>query len=643
MLACHIFLDNDKDTQTLVEVIILQVLLAYGVIIFVIELRKRILFRQELSHALFEQLPAHSMDRREFEQSNCDAISANLIVYGVDNELDKEGTAEGESNIMEHDLCTRLFQCFNCICCGTILQCWVQCFGTCAIAQESREINRLLLANHNKNTIHNIDYLSYEPYSNYYPRLMNLRFNRNKNLFWHIGTLSKLSKSLFKMLLCVCIGFIILALFELTDDDFEFEFKDMGVFVLTLSQAFLILYFVHWKWNRFDLSFDAVVKYFASGFLLSTFLAFFFELFVSFIIKACLYIIIFTFFPNEMVKSSRKLQNAGEDYMEDDVSPYNDDYGRTYNESQSTEENPTSEFENNHPVLAIAMYFCNAFLVAALVEELSKYFGKKSCVFFNMYFQFLIITKLLGYAMVEHPDLIVGYNVEDDLKQQSATEISNTPEGEDQAVAVDQTNNDTESLVEYDDVSWAPGINDTENAPTCVDVVTGATISSSMSNNRSLNSIGAGITVAMVAVAIGFACCENLIYIFIYTKGTPTAEMTILFARSVFPVHPLCAAIQSIGVCKQKLEKDSSYKLGSIISMPVFIHGLFDFCLMSIGVLVNVYGEESLVVTILSFFAPVTIVITGFWFYFFQSELQVQRLNDLDSVIIADELSNVIT
>ena len=37
---------------------------------------------------------------------------------------------------------------------------------------------------------------------------------------------------------------------------------------------------------------------------------------------------------------------------------------------------------------------------------------------------------------------------------------------------------------------------------------------------RSLSSIRAGITVAMVAVALGFQCCENILYIFIYNRSS---------------------------------------------------------------------------------------------------------------------------
>ena len=37
---------------------------------------------------------------------------------------------------------------------------------------------------------------------------------------------------------------------------------------------------------------------------------------------------------------------------------------------------------------------------------------------------------------------------------------------------------------------------------------------------RSNASRGAAITITMVAVALGFACCENIVYIFIYSENT---------------------------------------------------------------------------------------------------------------------------
>lgn len=154
------------------------------------------------------------------------------------------------------------------------------------------------------------------------------------------------------MLLLASLGFVVLALFELLDNDFLFEFQDMGVFMLTFLQSFVVLYFIHWKWNRFDLSFDAVVKYFAAGFLLSTFLAFGFETLVSIILKLMLSIVIDIFFPSEIPLNERKMQED-QLYFNDDYYTDDDQFDDGGNQPKSEE---TSEFEKNHPGEFISFY-----------------------------------------------------------------------------------------------------------------------------------------------------------------------------------------------------------------------------------------------------------------------------------------------
>jgi hypothetical protein len=59
----------------------------------------------------------------------------------------------------------------------------------------------------------------------------------------------------------------------------------------------------------------------------------------------------------------------------------------------------------------------------------------------------------------------------------------------------------------------------------------------------------------MVTVALGFACAENLHYVFVYSPPGLDMEIITLVVRCMFPVHPLCAALQSIGVCRRELEQ----------------------------------------------------------------------------------------
>ena len=180
--------------------------------------------------------------------------------------------------------------------------------------------------------------------------------------------------------------------------------------------------------------------------------------------------------------------------------------------------------------LLVVVALLNAFAVAAMVEEITKYFG---------------------FWMVEHPDL-----------------------------ALAGTGNSSENAA------------DTETAPLIPSDTNDVSPSPTTSEPRTFKSVGAGITVAMVTTAMGFACCENFMYVFFYAHpSNPTTEITTLLARSIFPVHPLAAAIQSIGVCRRDLEKDQSMGFGWIILPAVILHGSFDFALMLLDLLYK--REES--------------------------------------------------
>ena len=177
----------------------------------------------------------------------------------------------------------------------------------------------------------------------------------------------------------------------------------------------------------------------------------------------------------------------------------------------------------------------------------------------------------------------------------------------------------------------------------------GGAAEASDENPKSLKSTGAGITVAMVSVALGFACCENLIYIFVYSPPSLDIEVATLFARSMFPVHPLCAAIQSIGVCRRDLEKDKRFGLGRIIFPAILLHGTFDFVLMLAAYFQqrdaikegNEDGgeedaqnddSEDIVSQLPSLIIGLMLVITGYNYYVVQSRAQNRRLIALDNV-----------
>jgi len=262
-------------------------------------------------------------------------------------------------------------------------------------------------------------------------------------------------------------------------------------------------------------------------------------------------------------------------------------------------------FNREYPFIAIVFLFFSAFGVAALVEELSKYFG---------------------FKIVDHPDFLQEDELRSaaqhgiSLREQRGKKVKPRYEwggGLDYSMEVENTSS---QLLDTD-------TDDTMNIP----------IELQECPPRSASSLGTAITVAMVAVALGFACCENLIYIYIYTGQSLDMEISVLISRSLFPIHPLCAAIQSIWVCKQVVEKDVSVGIGQIILPSILLHGSYDFVIMLLNFLVTVSRQkkdqdepEPMIVTIIALISSVGFVICGSLYYIRESRAQSSRLNQMD-------------
>ena len=229
--------------------------------------------------------------------------------------------------------------------------------------------------------------------------------------------------------------------------------------------------------------------------------------------------------------------------------------------SYSSVEQRKESFEKEYPLLGVLFLFCSAYLIAALVEESCKYFG---------------------FKMVEHPDFVS----EKDLQEAEAIGVFDEDEYDDdrfecgggfecgnedeEDVFVEETEQPTAQTMAsrfVDGTAGEGGIlgsneqkNDQESTKKKIHPC----------GPKSLNTTGAAITVAMVSVSLGFACCENLIYIFLYNRGPLDSEIAVLISRSLFPVHPLCAGKMEdldshfiILFCVQKKKNDSLNCLSS--------------------------------------------------------------------------------
>ena len=115
-----------------------------------------------------------------------------------------KGDRDGEPT--PWDFCGKLWNFFANLCCRKMVGCWFQFFGLCALAQEAREVERLIPAGRRR-----VDYVTFEPFLLYYNPIRMLRSAGNSNLLAHYATLSHLSSTLVRMLAIFCVTMLVLS------------------------------------------------------------------------------------------------------------------------------------------------------------------------------------------------------------------------------------------------------------------------------------------------------------------------------------------------------------------------------------------------------------------------------------------------
>lgn len=445
------------------------------------------------------------------------------------------------------DCMARFFSCVSACCCGWICKIWIQCFSICALAQEGREV-RLLLPPR----LQRVDILTHQPWYEYYRDIYNLRLkwmaqNRDKirnarsfEIGPHFRALSQLSRIMITLFITCTIAIVLVLQFN---PRATFDWGDGFILVATFLQSFIVLFIVHWIFHKSDLSFDAVVKFYASGFLIATPTAFIAE---GILINIMLFV-------------AYTLYAIGAVIWEEDFLDW---------------------FSQNYVPFWIAGELLNAFIVAAITEELCKYYA---------------------FRFVEHPDLIFLTGL-DRARQDSDHLIGGE---KNYAFNSHVVSSDLHTGSEFDlDRSVAAGFSQKKNMHRGKRTQAHTAMSKSLNPDdtgtdeeevRSIRQRAAAVTTAMIGTAVGLACAENFLYVFMFGGAhSGTEEMAILIFRSIFPIHALAAAMQSIGVIRKFLEgpgdRDAGrLGVGKIIFPAVLLHGTFDAILMS----VNVYIESS--------------------------------------------------
>jgi hypothetical protein len=514
--------------------------------------------------------------------------------YPVDPPMETTPEQQDDDEVIEKkrkhsDCISRGFSCFLSCCCGVLCKCWFQCLSVCALAQEAREMRLLLPPRFQR-----VDFITHQPFMEYQKDVNDLRrgwlgkTRRKAGLMPHIYALSKLSRG-------IVIGFttsvVVILLTLLFNPRASFSWSDAIVLVATFVQSFLVLYVVHWIFHKSDLSLDAVIKFFAAGFLVAVPTAFFFE---GLVVNLILFIAYLFYMVLAWL--------VGDGFV--------------------------NWVENQYWIIWIVGELINAYLVAAVTEELCKYYT---------------------FRAVEHPDLIFLTGLHRESNDGNAVDGGHIS----YSYGSHQVSELNRSIHQSDSMSDCSHRSNASRSRQVFDTITRTTTEEEFyedeNDARTYRQKAAAVTTGMISVAVGLACAENFLYVFIMGGAQENAmeEWIVLLFRSIFPIHALSAAMQSINMIRKFVEctDDNNHRIGvgRILLPAVMLHGTFDAILLSINVFVesswDKYLEENggnvgdgaspynpLVVNLVAWASVIFIMLMGIFWYYRENRNQRLRL-----------------
>lgn len=449
--------------------------------------------------------------------------------------VNDQGITTSRKKAPKHeDFVSRGFKCLMAACCGFCCKCWFQCLSVCALAQEAREMRLLLPPRYQR-----IDYITHQPFSEYQKDVNELRLGwmgkkrKKGGLGPHWNALSRLSRYILFTALATFLAILGTLIFN---PKAAFSWPDAVLLVATFVQSFLVLYIVHWLFHRSDLSLDAVIKFFAAGFVIAVPSAVFFE----------------GILVNIILMSAWTVYEFAHSLIGDDFATW---------------------MASNYRLVWILGELFNAYIVAAVIEELCKYYT---------------------FRCVEHPDLIFLTGLDRKSHDEHAADggLTSYPFGAHNVGEMNQNK------------SWDSQRTDEEKLKKILHTTnTTEEFYEDENDVRTYRQKAAAVTTGMISVAVGLACAENMMYVFLLggARGSSTAEhrgdvyeeWIVLLFRSVFPIHALAAALQSTNMIRKFVEGslDNNHRIGvgRIILPAVILHGTFDAILMGI----NVYVESA--------------------------------------------------
>ncbi|KAL3924873.1 MAG: hypothetical protein SGILL_000782 [Bacillariaceae sp.] len=519
----------------------------------------------------------------------------------IDDEVQvsDEGVSQRKKKQHHEDCVSRGFNCLLGLCCGFMCKCWFQCLSICALAQEAREIRLLVPTRFQR-----VDYITHQPFQEYQKDVTDLRkgwlgkSRKKSGIMIHFNALSRLSRYILTLsVFCL----VIITCTLLFNPRASFSWPDAVILCATFGQSFLVIWIVHWIFHKSDLSLDAVVKMFAAGFVIAVPAAFFFEGLLVNITLISAYIV---YGIGELIKGDAFVNWVIEHYR----------------------------------ILWILGEVFNAYVVAAVTEELCKYYT---------------------FRCVEHPDLLFLTGLTSGAQDERALEggVVKYPFSSHQVQRTNQRNPYDDDASQYSRGSHRSKSSKSQRLdPDELD----DEMFEEEQDVRTYRQKAAAVTTAMISVAVGLACAENFLYVFLLggtgasgSSADPDAaggyleEWIVLLFRSIFPVHALAAAMQSVNMVRKFVETDDHkghrIGVGRVILPAVIMHGSFDAILLGINVFIEtswddyldknggVYDPENppynpLLVNGVAWFSIILVMLLGIAWYIRENRRQRQRL-----------------
>lgn len=400
---------------------------------------------------------------------------------------------------LPQDLCSCLWQFQMACCCEFFRDCIIQCCGICAVAQESRDIDKIYPPHRRA-----IDYITMQPVLEYYSYILEHRTEVNRRLLTHLYSISKLSLHIIQSF--VIAGTAAAAFCMI----FGVWMQKLQMAGAVFAASVIFIWIVHRAYTRMMLSVDALIKAYGSGFYIASTLALPFLVLVYATTELIMYLTL-------------KFDSSNDDNDNDDYVANNNYYGYAH-----SSRSPDSMFfapwkigsgfllSKKHPLVFLGIFFVQSFVVA-FIEELVKY---------------------LAFRMIsDHPDF--------------------------------WTRTDMEKLLERT-------LADEEDAIVDMDSIPHIYVETHV---RPLWARCDGTVVTMMSLSLGFAVAENILYACIF-KYINTNWWALLIRAALMSIHPVCAALQAIGVCQRNFELKVYYKVGMIIRPAVIAHAFFDFAIV---------------------------------------------------------------